>query len=179
MTFKSRPALLLGLLLTLVLGTVAAFTVAGQTDPIRSAGPGSSAADAARTSFPGLGAAEGEPDLAGIHTSRPANGQVLQVQGPFDDRLSFENLSFDGTSLRGAVRITSDVSDLLELQVLAGFHDERGNLLGTARFVHHLGEAGHDHTGPPTEVEEFTIAVPAELQQAVSASVGVPVLVNE
>jgi hypothetical protein len=91
-----------------------------------------------------------------------------------------ENLTFEGTAATGAVRITSDVSDLLELQVLAGFYDDQGTLLGTARFVHHLGSEGHNHAGPPEEREEFSIPVPADFQaRAVSASVGVPVLVNE
>jgi hypothetical protein len=92
----------------------------------------------------------------------------------------FEGLAFEGQAATGTVRVTSDVSDLLELQVLAGFYDDRGNLLGTARFVHHLGTEGHEHAGPSEEGEAFTIPVPAGLgPQAVSAAVGVPVLVNE
>ncbi|MFJ6270347.1 hypothetical protein ACIQG8_10150 [Pseudarthrobacter oxydans] len=138
------------------------------------------ASAAAKTSFPGLASAEGEPDLAGLRTTRPAPGQILRVQGPFDDRIVFEGLAFDGQAATGAVRVTSDVSDLLELQVLAGFYDDRGNLLGSARFVHHLGSDGHGHSGPSEEGEEFSIPVPAGLApHAVSAAVGVPVLVNE
>jgi len=137
-------------------------------------------AAAAKTSFPGLAAAAGEPDLAGLQTTRPSQGQILQVPGPFDDRLIFENLAFDGQAATGAVKITSDVSELLELQVLAGFYDGHGALLGTARFEHHAGSEGHNHSGPPEEREEFSIQVPAELKtKAVSAAVGVPVLVNE
>ncbi|MBC7723951.1 MAG: hypothetical protein H7146_04265, partial [Burkholderiaceae bacterium] len=87
-------------------------------------------------------------------------------------------LSFDGATVSGAVRITSDVSDLLELEVVAGFYDVDGTLLGTDRFVHHLGDEVHD--GPPVESEAFTIAVPAPLAGRVGAvAVGVPVLVNE
>ncbi|GGI82646.1 hypothetical protein [Pseudarthrobacter scleromae] len=138
------------------------------------------ASAAAKTTFPGLDSAEGEPDLAGLRTTRPAPGQILGIQGPFDDRILFKDLAFDGQAATGTVRVTSDVSDLLELQVLAGFYDDRGNLLGTARFVHHLGTEGHAHSGPSEEGEEFSIPVPAGLAPlAVSAAVGVPVLVNE
>ncbi|WP_258804404.1 hypothetical protein [Pseudarthrobacter sp. NS4] len=137
-------------------------------------------AAAAKTTFPGLPAAEGEPDLAELQAVRPSPGQILQVQGPFDDRFVFENSGFDGSSATGAIRVTSDASELLELQVLAGFYDDRGNFLGSARFVHHLGSEDHNHSGPSEEDEEFNIPVPADLRaRAVSAAVGVPVLVNE
>lgn len=135
---------------------------------------------AARTAFPDLVPASGEPDLAGLHTARPPKGQLVQVPGSFDDRFVLENLAFNGKAATGAVTVTSDVSDVLELQVLAGFYDAKGSLLGIARFVHHAGSEGHNHTGPPEEREAFNIPVPAEFQgKAVSAAVGIPVLVNE
>jgi hypothetical protein len=136
--------------------------------------------DAARVSFPGLAAATGEPELAGLATAATVPGKVTHLVGPFDDRLDLQNLTFDRTAVSGSVHVTSDVSDLLELQVLAGFYDRRGDLLGTARFVHHTGTEAHAHTGPPKETEDFTIAVPDDLPgEAVAAAVGVPVLVNE
>jgi hypothetical protein len=176
---RSRATVVTGLLAA---GTIAAVTVfalvgsTGMADPeVVAARPA-----AARTSFPGLKAAVGEPDLASIRAARPRSGQVLQAKGPFDDRFVLEGATFDGSAVAGAVRITSDVSDVLELQVLAGFYDVQGNLLGTNRFVHHLGSDGHAHTGPPDVREEFTIPVPAALaNQAVSVAIGVPVLVNE
>lgn len=178
MNRKSRLFLVAGLLVV-ALATLAFFAIRGTSSPVSPAEGGPLAA-AAKTSFPGLDAANGEPDLAGLHTTRPSRGQVLQVQGPFDDRLVLEDLAFDGTAATGAVRVSSDVSDLLELQVLAGFYDDQGALLGTVRFEHHLGSDGHNHTGPPEEREPFSISVPAEFQaKAVSAAVGVPVLVNE
>ncbi|MEO5317782.1 hypothetical protein PV761_04215 [Arthrobacter sp. CC3] len=159
---------------------VLAFVVLGGQASTSPAGDNVPLVAAAKTSFPGLAAAEGEPDLSGLQAARPSPGQILQVQGPFDDRLAIESLAFDGQAATGAVRITSDVSDLLELQVLAGFYDGHGNFLGTARFVHHLGSEGHKHPGPSEEREEFSIPVPAELKaKAVSAAVGIPVLVNE
>ena len=169
------------LMATLVAASLAvlAFVVLGRQGSTSPAGDKVPLA-AAKTSFPGLAAAEGEPDLPGLQTTRPAPGQVLHVQGPFDDRLVFEGLTFDGQAATGAVRITGDVSKLLDLQILAGFYDDRGTMLGTARFVHHLGSQGHSNSGPPGEREEFSIPVPAEIKaKAVSAAVGVPVLVNE
>ena len=175
---KSRILLMAALVAASL--AVLAFVVLGGQASTPAPGDSVPRAAAANTSFPGLAAAEGEPDLSGLQATRPSPGQILQVQGPFDDRLAIESLAFDGQAATGAVRSTSDVSDLLELQVLAGFYDDDGTLLGTARFVHHLGSEGHTHMGPPEEREEFSIPVPAELKaQAVSAAVGIPVLVNE
>jgi hypothetical protein len=141
------------------------------------------AAVAARTSFPGLEPAASEPQLPGLTALRPRPGEVVQAAGPFDDRFLLRDLRLDAGTLYGSAQITSDVSDVLEFEALAGFYDEQGRLLGTGRFVHHLDE-GHVHegeqAGPPSELAEFSIPVPAEAAgRAVSAAVGVPVLVNE
>lgn len=133
-----------------------------------------------QTSFPSLTAAHGEPVLPGLQEAHPAPGQVIQARGPFDDRFVLEGTAFTGAAASGNIRITSDVSDLLELQIVAGFHDEKGALLGIRRFEHHAGAEGHNHEGPPSETKEFTIDVPADMVgKAVSAVLGVPVLVNE
>ena len=133
-----------------------------------------------QASFPGLAAPSGEPELDGILQAKPRPGEIAQVVGPFDERFELEGLTFDGSTVRGAVRVTSDVSAVLELQVIAGFYNEQGALLGTDRFVHHLADDGDSHTGAPEERQDFAIEVPAELAgQAVSVALGVPVLVNE
>ncbi|MFC8501756.1 hypothetical protein ACFUC1_05320 [Pedococcus sp. NPDC057267] len=138
----------------------------------------------ARTSFPGLVAASAEPRLASLGRLTPAKGQVVQAPGPFDERFSMRDLTFNGSSVSGSATITSDVSDILELEALAGFYDADGHLVGTARFTYHHDEsAGHPdlsagHT--PNELEKFSIAVPANVRgDAVAAAVGVSVLVNE
>jgi hypothetical protein len=140
---------------------------------------------AARTSLPGLSpAAATEPELPSLAAMAPRRGTVVQAPGPFDDRFTMSNLRFDGRTVRGSVTITSDVSDVLEFQAVAGFYDTEGNLLGTGRYTYHLDE-GHEHapaaaTGTPDEVQRFTIAVPGRFEgKAAAASVGVPVLVNE
>ena len=55
--------------------------------------------------------------------------------------------------------------------------------MGTGRFGYHLDESAAKHeepTGPPADLEQFVIPVPAQLRGSVAAAVvGVPVLVNE
>jgi hypothetical protein len=139
-----------------------------------------SAPPTVQTSFPGLAAPTGEPELDGLRSASPAAGTVSWVDGPFDDRFTTHGLRFDGSAVTGSVRITSDVSDILELQVLAGFFDADGHYLGEARFTHHLDESTHADSGPPDETEAFTIPVPKKYAgRATAAAVGVPVLVNE
>ena len=136
----------------------------------------------ARTSFPDLTPASGDPELPSLATLRPKAGTVVAAAGPFDDRFTLSRLRFDGKTVSGTATITSDVSDVLEFEALAGFYDGSGALLGTARHTYHFDEsAGHpEHEGPPDEGQSFSITVPADLKgKAVSAAVGVPVLVNE
>ena len=135
---------------------------------------------AVKTQLPGLTPASGEPDLPGLRDAHPAPGQVVQAAGPFDDRFALDRVVLSAAGVTGGIHITSDVSDLLELQIVAGFYDNNGNLLATGRYEHHLEENGHSHAGTPTETEDFSIPVPVEAQgKAVAASIGVPVLVNE
>ena len=140
------------------------------------------AGTAAVTEFPGLEPAAAEATVAGLHSSSPAPGTVTQVSGPFDERFVLDRLRVGSGVVSGRLTITSDVSELLELEVVAGFYDSGGRFLGTARAVRHLDAAGaHEHgEGPPEQVEEFEIAAPATFAGRVSAAVvGVPVLVNE
>lgn len=147
-------------------------------------GPASAADDrpvsaAARTSFPGLAAAEGEPDLPALHALGPGRGQVLQVPGPFDDRFELEGLAFNGSAVTGTLSTTDTTSSLLDLQVLAGFYDDNGSLLGTARFDRHLESEG-PHAAATEGQIGFTIAVPDQYRGvAVSTAVGVPAFASE
>lgn len=178
MKLRSRATVVIGLLAAGTVAAVTAFTVVGSAG-IADPGPMALPA-AARTSFPGLTAATGEPELASIGAAHPRAGQILQASGPFDDRFVLEDATFSGSAVSGVVRVTSDVSDVLELQVLAGFYDRQGKFLGTSRFVHHLGADDHAHAGAPQVREKFTVQVPADMaHRAVSVAIGVPVLVNE
>jgi len=118
------------------------------------------------------------PLLAGFADAAPRQGAVVPVDGPFDDRFDFSRLKLAKGTVTGEVTITSDVSELIDLEVVAAFYDADGSLLGTSSFVHH-GEA-HAHSGPPELTEEFEIVAPKKIaKRAASAAVGVPVLVNE
>jgi len=160
------------LLLVIAIGWFALRSDGGSADPLA----------AARTTFPGLQPATGDPSLPGLAALEPRPGTVVQAAGPFDDRFHFDQLGFDGRTVKGRAVVTSDVSDILELEVLAGFYDRRGTLIGTARDTYHHDESTIDanHEGVPSHAHRFSIRVPRELQgRAVAAAVGVPVLVNE
>lgn len=131
------------------------------------------------TGFPGL-AAPSEPGLPALAAGAPGRGRVGRIAGPFDDRFRLTAVRFDGIRVLGRIAVTSDVSDTLELQVLADFYDRSGKLIGRGRFTHHLDEDAHHDKGRPNEHRRFDIAVPPSLRAEVrSAAIGVPVLVNE
>lgn len=137
-------------------------------------------ASGARTRLSGLTPAAGEPTLPGLASADPAPGTVAQAAGPFDDRFDWSHLALARSKVTGTLTVTSDVSDLLELQVVAGFYDRAGRLVSTRRFVHH--ETVHDEAGAhlPVETERVALSVPRNLRATVvSAAVGVPILVNE
>ncbi|TCJ24107.1 hypothetical protein [Nocardioides jejuensis] len=130
-----------------------------------------------QTSFPGLATPTGEPELPGMTDAHPSRGTVTWVSGPFDTRFDTRGLRFDGSAIRGELDVTSDVSEILDLQVLAGFYDARGAYLGEGRWTLHSED---DNVGRPDESVRFAVRVPsAYAGKAVAATVGVPVLVNE
>lgn len=159
--------------------------VAGAGAACSSDDPGRAVVDpagAAVTEFADLEPASRDVTLPGLDTASPAPGSVGQVVGPFDDRFTLTRLAVSDGVVTGRLRVTSDVSELLELEVVAGFYDRDGRFLGTGRAVHHLDEgAGHaNEEGPPSETELFEITAAPRFADRVSAAVvGVPVLVNE
>ncbi|MFI2646111.1 hypothetical protein [Micromonospora fulviviridis] len=171
---NKRHLTLAGLLAAAV-GLAATTACSDQPDAEHAPAP----AAAVKTAFPGLTPASGEPMLPTLNQQHPAPGTVTTVPGPFDDRFDFDDLTLNRDTVSGSIKVTSDVSAILELQVVAGLYDSNGQLLHTGRFVHHLTEDGHDH-GAPEERELFSISIPGQLRgRVVSAAVGVPVLVNE
>ena len=178
MQIKPAGAVVLAALAAAAIGAGAVTLLDGRdsTGPANMVNKGT----AARTSFPGLTPATDDPTLAGLADASPAAGKVVQVAGPFDDRFSLRSLAFDGRKVSGSVLVTSDVSEVLDLQVIAGFYSRTGALLGTGTYSFHLDESHTTASGVPVETMPFTVKVPASLQgEAVSAAVGVPVLVNE
>jgi len=174
---RSHPAVL-----SVVLALLLTLATAGAWVALRTDSGAAEPQSAARTSFPDLEPATGAPTLPSLTTLHPSPGDVVEAAGPFDDRFHFERLAFDRATVSGTATITSDVSDVLEFEALAGFYDRKGALLGTARAVRHLDEhtVDHGHAGVPDEAVQFSIRVPGRLRGvAVAAAVGVPVLVNE
>ncbi len=151
-----------GLVVGLILGPTA--TAVAPPDP----------ATAVRFSLPGLVAGAGDPVLSGFTETAPARGRLAQVSGPFDDRFTLSETTLTNGTARGVVTVTSDVSEVIDLQVQVGFYDADGSLLGTGIWEKH-GEGSH-----PDEVARFTVTAPPTYRDRVAAAaVGVPVLVNE
>jgi hypothetical protein len=186
-TSAGTPA---GLLVALVLVAAAAGAVvtwvvdqqggdAGSASASSRAGPSATGAPAVKTALPGLVAPTGDPMLPSLGRARPAAGAVVQAEGPFDDRLTLARLRLEGSRVTGSLTVTSDVSEILELQVLVGFYDRAGRVLGTNSYDRLEGHQD-GHAGAPPEEVRFSVAVPRDLRDRVSsAAVGVPVLVNE
>lgn len=171
-----RTPVVVAIVVAVVLASTGAWLIYRSTD--RETNPQT----AAQTTFPDLTPAAGAPTLASLADLHPEPGTVVEASGPFDDRFHFQRLSFDGTTVTGTTTITSDVSEVLELEAVAGFYDRNGALVGTARDVYHLDESAHQPAdeGVPEESYPFSITVPGELRgRAVAAAVGVPILVNE
>ena len=186
MTHRSRWALLAAVALSMLAGfgvtqELDHSATPDEGDPRPAAAAAAVAAPSgARTALPGLTPASGEPTLPGFTTARPAEGTVARVSGPFDERYTWSGLHFADGRLSGDLTVTSDVSDLLELEVLVGFYDTDGQLLDIRRVVRH--HTLHQDTGGhvPEESMRVVVDVPHNLRtDSVAAAVGVPVLVNE
>lgn len=109
----------------------------------------------------------------------PAAGTVVRSSGPFDDRFVLADLRLREGAVTGALRVTTDVSDVLVLEVHAAFYDEAGTLLGTAAQVRQ-DEEGDGSTGPPDESLDVLVEpLKPWAGRVASARVWVPVLVNE
>jgi hypothetical protein len=114
-------------------------------------------------------------------------GEVRIEQGPFTDRLALTELRLaDGVT--GHVKIGSDVSDTLALEIRAAFYDADGKLLGSASFAYQEeeetgpahGDADNAHKPRAAgEGVDFAVAVPPGVAKPSAAVLSVPVLVNE
>ena len=113
-------------------------------------------------------------------TPIPASGTVSKVTGPFDDRFTLADLRLSAGVVTSNLRVTSDVSEIINFEVTASFYDERGLLLGTD--TQQLTEGDGSAGKPAAEnggVELRLAANPSYLAQVASAQVRVPVMVNE
>ncbi|MFI5532495.1 hypothetical protein ACIA8O_28580 [Kitasatospora sp. NPDC051853] len=109
-------------------------------------------------------------------------GEVRVEPGPFTDRVSLERLTLDkGAAVGGHLTVTSDVSDVLTLELRAAFYDQQGQLAGTGTFHYEEEESEGAHLGPRAAQGGIDFSVPAgKLTSApVTAVLSLPVLVNE
>ncbi|MRH90664.1 hypothetical protein GFY24_25025 [Nocardia sp. SYP-A9097] len=121
-----------------------------------------------------------KPAVAPAASITAAPGEVRVEPGPFTDRIQLTGTRLDGSTVRGRVAITTDVSDVLALEVRAAFYDAAGRLVGTGHFEHADEETmgGGTHI-PHNDGIDFTITS-APTDAPVSAAVlSIPVLVNE
>jgi hypothetical protein len=164
---------------TPVLVAVALATAVGIGVPLALASSHDAAAlpdrrTAAVVSFPGLARPTVQPLLPSLTTTHPRPGDVVRASGPFDDRFTLTGMTLVAGTVTGTLTVTSDVSELIDLQVVVGFYDRDGALLGTGSYERH-GEGAR-----PDEVVHLRVAAPPAVRdRSVAAAVGVPVLVNE
>ncbi|WP_225838781.1 hypothetical protein [Streptomyces sp. NK08204] len=127
-----------------------------------------------------------EPAPAPTLSPAPHRGEVRIEAGPFTDRVSLKRLTLtDKPAVTGHLTITSDVSDVLALELRAAYYDSRGRLLGTGTFQYQEeGEdaQGDDHADGPRAASggiDFTVPATHLTGTPAAAVVSLPVLVNE
>ncbi|MFF0434792.1 hypothetical protein ACFYU9_21470 [Streptomyces sp. NPDC004327] len=179
---RTTKAAVLGLL-----APAALLALTGCGGPSADAGqdkaPEPAATAAAPVTFP---APRTAPPAAPTLAPAPAKGEVRIEQGPFTDRVRLTRLTLPPKpAVTGHLTITSDVSDVLALELRAAFYDATGHLLGTGSFQYQEeGEAAHAgdvHKGPRAVGEGIDFTIPAKNLKGTPASavISVPVLVNE
>ncbi|TNC23682.1 hypothetical protein [Amycolatopsis alkalitolerans] len=165
-----RAGLIVGALLTAVLG-------AGCTPA-----PSTATTQVPSVSLP---APKTPPPPAATLVPAAAVGEVRVEPGPFTDRVRLTGLRLDAaaSTVQGHLAITSDISDVLALDVHAAFYDAQGRLLGTGTFHYEEEEptGGATHTGPRAVTSGIDVAVAAApaVADATAVVVSIPVLVNE
>ena len=110
----------------------------------------------------------------------PPAGTVTEVAGPFDDRFTLADLRLSAGVVTSKLRVTSDVSEIINFEITASFYDAKGLLLGTA--TQQIAEGDGSKGNPTAEnggVELRLAANPSYLARVASAQVRVPVMVNE
>jgi hypothetical protein len=124
-----------------------------------------------------------ERTTAGVSPARlspvPPPGTVTVVPGPFDDRFRLSGTSLTGRDVRLHLAVTSDVSELIDLEVTAAFYGADGRLLGTGRTTYAEGDGSAGKPAAENGGTALVVHLPGTVGAPVSARVSVPVLVNE
>ncbi|MEV6206934.1 hypothetical protein [Kitasatospora sp. NPDC051914] len=166
-----RPATAV-LLSALLLGALAGCSGAPAADPQPAPVPSLSLPAPKRAAAP-----------AAVLSAPPGPGEVRIEDGPFTDRVRLTGLRLDGgRAVTGHLAVTSDVSDVLALELRAAFYDAHGALVGTGAFHYQEeDESSGRHDGPRASGDGIDITVPAEKLTGTpsGAVLTLPVLVNE
>ncbi|PBC70773.1 hypothetical protein BX265_5330 [Streptomyces sp. TLI_235] len=113
----------------------------------------------------------------------PGPGEVRVEDGPFTDRVRLTGLRLDqANAVTGHLTVTSDVSDVLALELRAAFYDTGGALVGTGTFHYQEEEESSGrHDGPHAGREGIDLTVAADHLTGTPAGavLSLPVLVNE
>ncbi|MEW1720017.1 hypothetical protein [Streptomyces sp. NPDC093109] len=145
---------------------------------------------AATASAVALPAPRSAPEPAATLTPAARAGEVRVEPGPFTDRVTITGLKLTGASstapaVTGKLKITTDVSHVLALELRAAYYDSAGRLLGTGEFEYQEeGEDAHGHAvheGSEAATGGIAFTVPAKKLTGTPAAavLSVPVLVNE
>jgi len=165
-----------------VLLLLAACTGAQGSSP----GAPSSAAQVALDAAVGAAAVASEspaaaPSPAGSVGGGVAAGTVALAPGPFLDRVRLTALHLGPTAVTGTLDVTSDVSEIITLEVSVAFYDGAGTLLGSSSQLFSTADTEPFHTTSGVVGLPLTVPVPAQVTAGSprSAVLGIPVLVNE
>ncbi|MEU6931404.1 hypothetical protein [Streptomyces sp. NPDC046374] len=150
------------------------------TDGVRPAAAASSAPPPSAS----LPAPRTAPAPAPTLATRPEQGDVRVEDGPFTDRVRFTRLALlDRRAVAGHLAVTSDVSDVIALEVRAAFYGADGRLLGSGVFTYgeeHEGEKGGHHARRAAGAGiDFSVSAKNLGGMPVAAVLSIPVLVNE
>ncbi|WP_405495239.1 hypothetical protein [Nocardia sp. NBC_00511] len=108
-----------------------------------------------------------------------AAGEVRVEPGPFTDRVRVTGTRLDGSTVHGTLTVTSDISDVLALEVHAAFYDAAGRLSGTGMFQHADAESVTAVHVPHGTGIDFTITATSAANPVSAVVLSIPVLVNE
>ena len=110
----------------------------------------------------------------------PAAGTVTVLTGPFDDRFTLADLRLSAGVVTSTLKVTSDVSEIINFELTASFYDAAGLLLGTTTQQLTEGDGSAGKPAAENAGVEFRLAAdPSYLARVVSAQLRVPVMVNE
>ncbi|MFE7711069.1 hypothetical protein ACFU6I_36065 [Streptomyces sp. NPDC057486] len=178
MRLRSKPAAA-----AVLLTVLAMLTACGASDD---AGRTAAALPTAAPPATSLPAPRTAPAPVPMLSTPPQRGKVRVEEGPFTDRVHLNRLALTGTpAVTGHLAITSDVSDVIALELRAAFYSADGRLLGTGTFEyaeeHEAGGHGNGHEERRAAGAGIDFTIPARKLSGTPAAavVSVPVLVNE